>query len=113
MYMKKYFVLYCAKPADFKKVVASMGKMSKEQMATFNKEWGAWTKKVSMVDGGAPVGKNWRVTSRGAKTASNEVGGYSIIKAASPADAAKKLKSSPHFKMIPKGWIDVMEVLPM
>ena len=102
-----------AKPADFKKVVASMGKMPKAQMAKFNKEWGAWSKKVGMVSPGAPVGKNWRVTSKGAKAVSNEIGGYSIIKAGSPAEAAKKLKGSPHFKMIKKGWIDVMEVLPM
>ena len=102
-----------AKPADFKKVVASMGKMSKAQMAKFNKEWGAWSKKVGMVDDGAPVGKNMRVTKRGAKVSRNDVGGYSIIKANSHAEAAKKMRGSPHFKMIPRGWIDVMEVLPM
>ena len=102
-----------AKTADFRKVVAGMKKMSKKQMDAFNKEWGAWTKKVGMTDSGAPVGKNWRVNSSGARAVSNEVGGYSIIKAASPEAAAKKLKSSPHFKMIKKGWIDVMEVLQM
>lgn len=102
-----------AKPADFKKVVAGMKKMSKEQMDEFNKEWGVWTKKIGMTDSGAPVGKNWRVNSKGAKAVSNEVGGYSIIAAATPSEAAKKLKSSPHFKMIKKGWIDVMEILPM
>ena len=87
--MKKYFVLYMAKPADFKKVVASMGKMPKAQMAKFNKEWGAWTKKVGMVDGGAPLGKNMRVTKRGAKVSRNDVGGYSLIKANSHAEAAR------------------------
>ena len=102
-----------AKPADFKKVVAGMSKMSKAEMAEFSKEWGSWSKKIGMVDDGAPLGKNMRVTSRGAKASSNEIGGYGIIKANSQAEAAKKLKNSPHFKMIKKGWIDVMEILPM
>ena len=111
--MKKYFVLYMAKPADFKKVIASMGKMSKAQMAKFNKGWGAWSKRVGMINPGAPVGKNMRVTRKGARVSRNEIGGYSIIQAASHAEAAKKLRNSPHFKMIKRGWIDVMEVLPM
>ena len=102
-----------AKPADFKKVVAGMSKMPKSEMAKFNKEWGAWSKKVGMINPGAPVGKNMRVSARGAKAFSNEVGGYSVIVAKSLAEAAKKVKGSPHFKMIKTGWIDVMEVLPM
>jgi len=102
-----------AKPADFKRVVASMGKMSKADMAKFNKEWGDWTKKIGTVDDGAPLGQTTRVSARGAKKAHNDIGGYGIIKANSQAEAAKKLKNSPHFKMIKKGWIDVMEILPM
>jgi hypothetical protein len=111
--MKKFVVMYMAKPADFKKVVVGMKKMSKEQMAEFNKEWGDWTKKAGFVDDGAPLGKTMRVTSKGTKTAHNDIGGYSIVEAMSHSDAAKKMKNSPHFKMIKKGWIDVMEVLAM
>lgn len=111
--MKKFFVLYMAKSADFKKVVAGMAKMDKKDMEKMNKEWGVWAKKVKMVDMGAPVGANKRVSKAGVKDARNEVGGYSIIEAKTHAEAAKKMKSNPHFRMIPNGWVDVMEVLPM
>ena len=62
---------------------------------------------------GAPLGKTKRVTASDMKDAKNEVGGYSIIEAKSHDEAAKKMQSNPHFKMIPGGWIDVMEIMPM
>lgn len=102
-----------AKPAEFKKVVAGMKKMSKEQRMEMTKEWAELTKRADMKDGGAPLGKNMRVTAKGGKLTSNEIGGYSMIEANTLAEAAKKMKSSPHLKMIKKGWIDVMEILPM
>ena len=111
--MKKYFVLYMAKPAEFKKVVAKMKKLKPDQMKAMNEEWSEWMKTSGMTDGGAPLGKNVRVWPKKSKNYPNEVGGYSIIEAETPAAASKKLQSNPHFKMIPKGWIDVMEVLPM
>ncbi len=111
--MKKYFVLYMAKPTDFKKVVAGMKKMTPAQMKEFNSEWNTWMKKNTMKGAGAPVGKNMRVWAKKSKAQANEVGGYAIVQADSPEAAAKKLQTSPHFKMIPKGWIDVMEVLSM
>lgn len=111
--MKKFFVLYMAKSADFKKVVVNMSKMNKKQMDAMNKEWGTWMKKNRMTDGGAPLGKTKRVTKTAAKDVRNGVGGYSIIEAKTHAEAAKKLRTNPHFKMIPGGWIEVMEILPM
>ena len=102
-----------AKPADFKKVVANMKKMKPEDMKKFNKEWSSWGKGKGVWDMGAPVGQNMRVKKSGASAAHNEIGGYSIVKAKTHAEAAKKMRSSPHFKLLPKGWIDVMEVLPM
>jgi hypothetical protein len=62
---------------------------------------------------GAPLGKTKRVTVSDISDAKNEVGGYSIIEAESQEEAAKKMQSNPHFKMIPGGWIDVMEIMPM
>jgi hypothetical protein len=70
-------------------------------------------KKNKMIDGGSPLGQNKRVWSKKAQDTRNEIGGYSIIEAKTHAEAAKKMMSNPHFKMIPKGWIDVMEMLPM
>ena len=111
--MKKFFVLYMASAADFQKIMASMGKMTPEQQKESMKEWGEWGKDKGVVDMGAPLGKTKRVTAQDVKDAKNEVGGYSIIEAESYDDAAKKMQSNPHFKMIPGGWIDVMEIMPM
>src|SRR3989344_7264829 len=111
--MKKFFVLYMASSADFQKVMAEMGKISKEQQKESMKEWEEWGKGKGVVDMGAPLGKTKRATSSGVKDVKNEVGGYSIIEAESHDEAAKNMQSNPHFKMIPDAWIDVMEIMPM
>src|ERR1043166_8821055 len=99
--MKKYFVLYMAKPTDFKKVVAMIRKMKPAEMKKFNDEWSGWSKGKGVWDMGAPLGQNMRVKKSGVAAARNEIGGYSIVKANTHADAAKKMRSSPHFKMLP------------
>ena len=111
--MKKFFVLYMAKMEDFQKIMASMGKMTPEKQKEAMKEWEMWGKTAGVVDMGAPVGKTKRVTAADISDVKNEVGGYSIIEAESHDAAAKKMQSNPHFKMIPGGWIDVMEIMPM
>ena len=102
-----------AKTADFQKIMANMGKMTPEQQKESMKEWEAWAKGKGVADMGAPVGKTKRVWAEKIEDAKNEVGGYSIIEAESHDDAAKKMQSNPHFKMIPGSWIDVMEIMPM
>ena len=102
-----------AKPADFKKVVAQMKKMKQADFKKFNDEWAAWGKGKGVWNMGAPVGKNMRVKKAGVSAARNEIGGYSIITAKTHAEAAQKMRSNPHLKLIPKGWIDVMEMLRM
>ena len=102
-----------AKPADFKKVVAKMKKMKPEELKKFDKEWSSWGKGKGVWDMGAPLGQNMRVKKGGVSKAHNEIGGYSIVSATSHADAAKKMRTNPHFRWLPKGWIDVMEILKM
>lgn len=102
-----------AKPADFQKVMAGMSTMTPEQQKDGMKEWEQWSKGKGVVDMGSPLGKTKRVTASDVEDAKNEVGGYSIIEAGSHDEAAKKMQSNPHFKMIPGGWIDVMEIMPM
>ena len=102
-----------ASSADFQKVMANMGKMTPEREKESMKEWEDWSKKNNMTDMGAPLGKTKRVTKSDIKDAKNDVGGYSIIEAESHEEAAKKMQSNPHFRMIPGGWIDVMEIMPM
>jgi hypothetical protein len=111
--MKKYFVFYMASADDFKKVVDGMANSTPEEREKSMQEWGEWMKSSGVVDGGAPLGKTKKVTATEISDMRNEVGGYSIIEAESHDDAAKKMQTSPHFKMIPGGWVEVMEVMPM
>ncbi len=109
--MKKFVVLYMASEGDFKKAMADMPKMSPEEMKKSMEEWTEWMRaKGGVVDMGAPLGKTMKVTTDGVEPMRNEIGGYSIIEAGSHEEAAKKMQDSPHFKMMPGGWIEVMEV---
>jgi hypothetical protein len=83
------------------------------------KGMGGWMKwmekhKKSIVEGGAPLGKTKRVDAKGASNTKNDVGGYSIVQAASH-DAAAKLfgKDHPHLKMMPGAWIEIVEIMPI
>ncbi len=112
--MKKYFVLYMASEGDFKKVMAEMPAMSAEAQKKSMQEWMDWMKaKGGVVDMGAPLGKTMRVTPTEVSPSRNDIGGYSVIEAESHEEAAKKMQDSPHFKMMPGGWIEVMEIMPM
>ena len=103
-----------ASAGDFKKVMANMPKRTPEQQKQSMQEWEVWMKsKGGVVDMGAPLGKTKRVTPSEIADMRNEVGGYSIIEAGSHEEAAKKMQDSPHFGMMPGGWIEVMEVMPM
>jgi hypothetical protein len=112
--MKKYFVLYMASEGDFKKAMAEMPKMTPEEQKASMQEWMNWMKsKGGVVDMGAPLGKTLRITPTEATPMRNEIGGYSIVEAETHEEAAKKMQDSPHFKMMPGGWIEVMEIMPM
>jgi hypothetical protein len=110
--MKKFVVLYMAARADFEKM---MENSTPEQQKKGMDAWMKWidANKSSIVDGGAPLGKTKRVDSNGASDARNEIGGYSIVRAASP-DAATKLfgKDHPHLQM-PGAWIEIIEIMPI
>lgn len=98
--------------------VASIEKMMKEMSPEKRKEgmeeWGKWMQahKKSIVDMGAPLGKNKRVTAAGASDVRNEVAGYSIVEAESQDEAAKLFSDNPHFKM-DGAYVDILEILPM
>ena len=110
--MKKFVALYMASRADFEKM---MENSTPEQQKKGMDAWMKWmdANKSSIVDGGAPLGKTKRVDSNGASDTKNEIGGYSIVQAASP-DAATKLfgKDHPHLQM-PGTWIEIIEIMPI
>ena len=111
--MKKFMVLYMAGSADFEKMMKTS---TPEQQKKGMNAWMKWMgkHKKSLVDEGAPLGKTKRVDAKGASNAKNGVGGYSIVQAQSH-DAAAKLfgKSHPHLQMMPGGWIEIVEIMPM
>ena len=111
--MKKFLVLYMAPSAAFEQ---AMKNATPEQQQKGMQGWMKWMQanQGSLVDGGAPLGKTKRVDANGAKDARNEVGGYSIVQADSH-DAAAKLfgKDHPHLAMMPGGWIEIVEIMPI
>jgi hypothetical protein len=108
--MKKFLVLYRAPLASFEQMM----KASPEQQKAGMDAWMAWAEKAkgSIVDMGAPLGKNLRVTPAGASPTSNDLGGFSIMQAESKEALGEALKGHPHF-MTGDGFIDVVEMMPM
>jgi len=110
--MKKFLVLYMASAAEFEKM---MKNSTPEQQKKGMDAWMKWMNKnkKSIVEGGAPLGKTKRVDAKGASNTTNEIGGYSIVQAASHGAAAKIFgKDHPHLQ-IPGAWIEIMEIMPM
>ncbi len=105
--MKKYVALYMAP-------LSAMDEMKKnsspEQMKAGMDEWMKWANahKKDLVELGAPLGKNKRMTSKGATDVRNEVSGFSIVQADSHEAATKLFHGNPHLK-IPGGYIEVLE----
>jgi hypothetical protein len=110
--MKKFMVFYKAPTAEFQKAMKSF---TPEQQKQSTKDWMTWmnANQKSLADGGAPLGKTTRVDPKGVSASSNDIGGYSIVQANSPEEAAKLFgKDHPHFTM-PGAWIEITEVMPM
>jgi hypothetical protein len=108
--MKKFLVLYKAPQTAFEQ----MQKSTPEQQKAGMDAWTTWGKKAaaSIVDMGAPLGKSLRVTKGGASPTTNDLGGYSILQAESKEALGEALKGHPHF-MMPDGFIEVVELMPM
>jgi hypothetical protein len=104
--MSKYLFVYHggkapSNPADVKKVMD---------------EWGAWfgSMGAAVIDGGNPVSKSATVKSDGSLVdggGSNPATGYSLIEAASLADAHKKTKGCPLLKA--GGSVEIAEARDM
>jgi hypothetical protein len=77
--------------------------------------WKAWIEKnqTNIVSMGGPLGKTKRVTQRGIADASNEIGAYMVVRAASHEAAAKLFDSHPHFVIFPGDAVEVMPVMPI
>ena len=108
--MKKFLVLYKSSAAAFE----HMKKATPEQQKAGMDAWMAWGKKAagSIVDMGAPLGKAVSVTPSSASPTSNDLGGYSILKAESKEALAQTMERHPHF-MMPESTIEIVEIMPV
>ncbi|HRG98530.1 MAG TPA: hypothetical protein PLR99_19900 [Polyangiaceae bacterium] len=108
--MKKFLVLYKAPAAAFEQMKGATPEQQKAGMDA----WMAWGKKAAsaIVDMGAPLGKSLRVTATESSASPNDLGGYSVLQAESKEELAKTLEGHPHF-MMPGGFIDVVEIMPI
>jgi hypothetical protein len=77
--------------------------------------WKAWVDKhqSAIVGMGGPLGKTKRVTGQGIEDVSNQLSGYTIVRAASHEAATKLFEKHPHFTNFPGECIEIMPVLPI
>jgi DNA/RNA endonuclease YhcR with UshA esterase domain len=86
---------------------------SKEQQGMA--AWKAWVAKhqTALVELGGPLGKTKKVDSSGIADISNEMGAFTVVRAASPEAAAKLFENHPHFAIFPGERVEIMPVLPI
>lgn len=109
--MKKFLVLYKASLSGFEQMMKSTPDQQKAGMDA----WMNWSKKAgpSIVDMGSPLGKAVSVKKAGGVAPSpNDLGGYSVMQAESKEALAATMKEHPHF-MMPDGWIEIVEIMPV
>jgi len=77
--------------------------------------WKAWAEKhqAAIVDIGGPLGKTKKTDAKGVQDISNELGAFTVVRAASHEAAAKMFEGHPHFTVFPGEAIEVMPVLPI
>jgi hypothetical protein len=77
--------------------------------------WMAWgtSNAAAIVDQGGPLGKTKRASSQGIADVKNDMVGYVIVRAESPAAAAKLFENHPHFAIFPGDSVEIMECLPL
>ena len=109
--LKTFIVLYYAPASAIRKMASTPPEHAAEGM----KLWMAWAKKCGnkLVDLGAPLGQGVKVDREGSKPSNKSVAGYSILKAASMAQAKKLLKGHPHLMYAKTCSIEVHEAMPL
>src|SRR5258706_15686220 len=77
--------------------------------------WKAWADKhhAAIVSMGGPLGKTKKVSQRGVDDISNELGAFTVVRAASHEAAARLFEKHPHFAIFPGDAVEIMPVLPI
>lgn len=90
---------------------AERNKRAQEGMAA----WHGWMQNyaASVLEIGGPLGKTKKVSADGVADIANEMGGFSIVRAASHEAAAKMFENHPHFSIFPGERVEVMPIMPI
>jgi hypothetical protein len=77
--------------------------------------WHAWVArhKDAILEMGGPLGKTKKVDDKGVTDIRNELGAFTVVRAASHEAAAKMFENHPHFAIFPGERVEIMPVLPI
>ena len=77
--------------------------------------WKAWVEKHhgAILEMGGPLGKTKKVDPKGVADIANELGAFTVVRAASHEAAAKMFENHPHFAIFPGERVEIMPVLPI
>ncbi len=77
--------------------------------------WHGWVEKHqgAIVAMGGPLGKTKRIDASGVADIANQMGAFTVVRAASHEAAAKMFENHPHFAIFPGETIEVMPILPI
>ena len=77
--------------------------------------WKAWVEKHhgAILEMGGPLGKTKKVDAKGMTDISNELGAFTVVRAASHEAAAKMFENHPHFAIFPGERVEITPVLPI
>jgi hypothetical protein len=77
--------------------------------------WKAWVEKHhgAILEMGGPLGKTKRIDAKGVCDIANELGAFTVVRAASHEAAAKMFENHPHFAIFPGERVEIMPVLPI
>lgn len=113
--MKTFLAIYTGAPAS----MAQWNGLTEAEKDLRQKEgiaaWHAWMEKhqASVVEMGGPLGRTKRIGRDGISDIRNAIGGYTVVRAETHADAAALFTGHPHFSIFPGEAVEVMEVLPV
>ena len=76
--------------------------------------WKGWVEKHqgAIQAMGGPLGKTKKVDGKGVADIANEMGAFTVVRAASHEAAAKMFENHPHFAIFPGERVEIMPVLP-
>ncbi|MET4115971.1 DNA/RNA endonuclease YhcR with UshA esterase domain [Bradyrhizobium sp. JR4.1] len=77
--------------------------------------WKGWVEKHqgAIQAMGGPLGKTKKVDGKGLADIANEMGAFTVVRAASHEAAAKMFEKHPHFTIFPGERVEIMPVLPI